>query len=90
MAVTEGPGLAGSLLVGITMAKTLAWLQGLPLVPVNHLEGHIYAAWLLDPGRGGQPAPEFPLVALVVSGGHTFLVEMADHLSLPAARPDRR
>ena len=49
VAVTEGPGLAGSLLVGITMAKTLAWSMGLPLVPVNHLEGHIYAAWLLDP-----------------------------------------
>ncbi len=49
IAVTEGPGLAGSLLVGITMARTLAWDTGLPLVPVNHLEGHIYAAWLLDP-----------------------------------------
>jgi N6-L-threonylcarbamoyladenine synthase len=80
VAVTEGPGLAGSLLVGITMAKTLAWLEGLPLVPVNHLEGHIYAAWLLDPDEPERPPPEFPLVALVVSGGHTFLVEMADHL----------
>jgi N6-L-threonylcarbamoyladenine synthase len=80
VAVTEGPGLAGSLLVGITMAKTLAWLYDLPLVPVNHLEGHIYAAWLLDPNEGEKPAPEFPLVALVVSGGHTFLVEMASHL----------
>ena len=75
-----GAGLAGSLLVGITMAKTLAWLHDLPLVPVNHLEGHIYAAWLLDPDEEDRPAPEFPLVALVVSGGHTFLVEMADHL----------
>src|SRR5687768_13742081 len=81
IAVTEGPGLAGSLLVGITMAKTLAWLQDLPLVPVNHLEGHIYAAWLLDPDEDEKPAPEFPLVALVVSGGHTFLVEMTDHLT---------
>jgi N6-L-threonylcarbamoyladenine synthase len=81
IAVTEGPGLAGSLLVGITMAKTLAWLHDLPLVPVNHLEGHIYAAWLLDPDEPEKPAPEFPLVALVVSGGHTFLVEMTDHLS---------
>ncbi len=62
------------------MAKTLAWLHDLPLVPVNHLEGHIYAAWLLDPDEPERPAPEFPLVALVVSGGHTFLVEMADHL----------
>jgi N6-L-threonylcarbamoyladenine synthase len=80
VAVTEGPGLAGSLLVGISMAKTLAWVHGLPLVPVNHLEGHIYAAWLLDPDEPDKPVPEFPLVALVVSGGHTFLVEMADHL----------
>ncbi len=81
VAVTEGPGLAGSLLVGITMAKTLAWSVGLPLVPVNHLEGHIYAAWLLDPDEEEMPAPEFPLVALVVSGGHTFIVEMTDHLT---------
>ena len=78
--VTQGPGLAGSLLVGITMARTLAWDTGLPLVPVNHLEGHIYAAWLLDPGEPEHDAPVFPLVALVVSGGHTFLVEMTDHL----------
>jgi N6-L-threonylcarbamoyladenine synthase len=81
IAVTYGPGLAGSLLVGLTMAKTLAWLHDRPLVPVNHHEGHIYAAWLLDPGQGEQAAPVFPLVALVVSGGHTFLVEMADHLT---------
>ncbi len=80
IAVTEGPGLAGSLLVGITMAKTLAWSQGLPLVPVNHLEGHIYAAWLLDPDEPERPAPRFPVVALVVSGGHTFIVEMTDQL----------
>ncbi len=80
VAVTEGPGLAGSLLVGITTAKTLAWVTGLPLVPVNHLEGHIYAAWLLRPGEPERPAPRFPLLALVVSGGHTFLVEMTDHL----------
>ena len=80
VAVTEGPGLAGSLLVGITMAKTLAWSLDLPLVPVNHLEGHIYAAWLLDPDEAEKPAPEFPLVAMVVSGGHTFIVEMQDHL----------
>ncbi|HUG47891.1 MAG TPA: tRNA (adenosine(37)-N6)-threonylcarbamoyltransferase complex transferase subunit TsaD [Candidatus Limnocylindria bacterium] len=81
VAVTEGPGLAGSLLVGITMAKTLAWVHDLPLVPVNHLEGHIYAAWLLDADEDDKPAPDFPLVALVVSGGHTFLVEMTDQLT---------
>lgn len=80
IAVTEGPGLAGSLLVGINMAKILAFAHGLPLVPVNHLEGHIYAAWLVEPDAPPGPEPEFPVVALVVSGGHTFLVEMHDHL----------
>ena len=80
VAVTYGPGLAGSLLVGINFAKTIAWAHGKPLVPVNHLEGHVYAGWLLDPGEEPKDAPPFPLVALVVSGGHTFLVEMRDHL----------
>jgi N6-L-threonylcarbamoyladenine synthase len=80
VAVTCGPGLAGSLLVGINFAKTLAWAHGKPLVPVNHLEGHVYAGWLLDPGEAARETPPFPLVALVVSGGHTFLAEMRDHL----------
>ncbi len=80
VAVTYGPGLAGSLLVGINFAKTLAWAHGKPLVPVNHLEGHVYAGWLTDPGEAEREAPPFPLAALVVSGGHTFLVEMRDHL----------
>ena len=80
VAVTYGPGLAGSLLVGVNFAKTLAWAHGKPLVPVNHLEGHVYAGWLLDPGETEREAPPFPLVALVVSGGHTFLAEMRDHL----------
>jgi N6-L-threonylcarbamoyladenine synthase len=79
VAVTEGPGLAGSLLVGINFAKTLAYVHGKPLVPVNHLEGHLYAAWLADETRE-VPEPLFPLVALIVSGGHTFLVEMPYHL----------
>jgi len=81
VAVTYGPGLAGSLLVGINAAKAVAWAQRKPLVPVNHLEGHVYAGWLLDPGAGEHDAPSFPLVGLVVSGGHTFLVEMRDHLT---------
>ncbi len=80
VAVTYGPGLAGSLLVGINVAKTLAWVHGKPLIGVNHLEGHVYAAWLMDPGQDEIGEPIFPLVALVVSGGHTFLVEMRDHL----------
>jgi N6-L-threonylcarbamoyladenine synthase len=81
VAVTFGPGLAGSLLVGINFAKALAWVHDKPLVGVNHLEGHIYAAWLLDPDEAEREEPPFPLVALVVSGGHTFLVEMRDHLT---------
>jgi N6-L-threonylcarbamoyladenine synthase len=81
VAVTYGPGLAGSLLVGINAAKAVAWAHGKPLIPVNHLEGHVYAGWLIDPGEPERDVPPFPLVALVVSGGHTFLVEMQDHLS---------
>jgi N6-L-threonylcarbamoyladenine synthase len=80
IAVTYGPGLAGSLLVGINFAKSLAFVRDRPLVGVNHLEGHLYAAWLLDPGEE-RDEPVFPLVALIVSGGHTFLVEMRDHLT---------
>jgi len=83
VAVTYGPGLAGSLLVGINFAKGLAFANDKPLIGVNHLEGHIYAAWLDGgaPGNSAAPMPVFPLVALVVSGGHTFLVEMTDHLA---------
>ena len=81
VAVTRGPGLAGSLLVGINFAKTLAFARDKPLVGVNHLEGHLYAAWLQPTPDAEAPEPPFPLVALIVSGGHTFLVEMRDHLS---------
>ncbi len=81
VAVTYGPGLAGSLLVGVNFAKALAWVHDRPLIGVNHLEGHIYAAWLRDAGEADRPDPIFPLVALVVSGGHTFLAEMPEHLT---------
>src|SRR5216683_1557325 len=67
IAVTQGPGLVGSLLVGVQAAKALAWVHGAPLCGVNHLEGHIYAAFL-----EGNP-PDYPFLALVVSGGHTAL-----------------
>jgi N6-L-threonylcarbamoyladenine synthase len=67
IAVTQGPGLVGSLLIGCSVAKSLAYVHQVPLVGVNHLEGHIYAAFLQD------PAPEYPFLALVVSGGHTAL-----------------
>ena len=81
IAVTYGPGLAGSLLVGINFAKALSWVHDVPLVGVNHLEGHVYAAWLHDTTDADRDDPVFPLVALVVSGGHTFLAEMEDHLT---------
>jgi N6-L-threonylcarbamoyladenine synthase len=83
IAVTYGPGLAGSLLVGINFAKALSWVHDVPLVGVNHLEGHVYAAWLLDKGEDDatKVEPIFPLVALIVSGGHTFIAEMTDHLT---------
>lgn len=90
VAVTYGPGLIGSLLVGVNLAKGLAVTHGLPLVPVNHIEGHIYANWLTAEQTDAQtdapgeprvlpPEPPFPLLCLVVSGGHTQLVLMADH-----------
>ncbi|MGH9475268.1 MAG: tRNA (adenosine(37)-N6)-threonylcarbamoyltransferase complex transferase subunit TsaD [Terriglobales bacterium] len=75
VAVTEGPGLAGALLVGISYAKSLAWAAGRPLVGVNHLEGHVQAV-LLEERRHGRPDPPLPALALVVSGGHTHLVRV--------------
>lgn len=80
VAVTYGPGLAGSLLVGVNAAKGLALGRNLPLVPVNHLEAHIYAHWLEVESEGAASARlEFPLLALIVSGGHTELILMRDH-----------
>jgi N6-L-threonylcarbamoyladenine synthase len=76
IAVTRGPGLAGSLVVGMNMAKGLAMGGNLPLIGVNHLEGHLYSPWLVD----DDLEPDFPLLALIVSGGHTELVLMRDHL----------
>jgi len=81
VAVTCGPGLAGSLVVGLNAAKGLALGAGLPLVGVNHLEGHIYSAWVYEAGETPPPAPQFPLLALLVSGGHTELNLMTDHLT---------
>jgi N6-L-threonylcarbamoyladenine synthase len=80
VAATRGPGLAGSLLVGLNAAKGIAIGADLPLVGVNHLEGHIYSAWVYNAGGIPDPEPEFPLMALLVSGGHTELNLMEDHL----------
>lgn len=92
LAVTRGPGLAGSLLVGVNAAKAAAWARGLPLVAVNHLEGHLYSNWLDEGGaldasaitRPSLPSLDaegraFPLLVLIVSGGHTELVLMEGH-----------
>ncbi|MBI4039460.1 tRNA (adenosine(37)-N6)-threonylcarbamoyltransferase complex transferase subunit TsaD [Candidatus Daviesbacteria bacterium] len=93
LAVTAGPGLIGSLLVGVETAKTLSWLWQKPIIPVNHLVGHIYTNWInQSSATSHQPAgkvravsqttvdaPRFPAVCLVVSGGHTDLVLMKGH-----------
>ena len=105
IAVTEGPGLVGSLLVGVNAAKAIAFMRGLPLVAVNHLEGHVYSNWLavasdklqvaggssddlvppahtqtdLQPATLPPVTPQFPILVLIVSGGHTELVLMEDH-----------
>jgi N6-L-threonylcarbamoyladenine synthase len=73
IAVTNGPGLAGSLLTGVNVAKAICLAQNLPLVGVNHLEGHMYANWL----TGNKL--EFPLICLIVSGGHSDIVLMKGH-----------
>ena len=72
VAVTFGPGLVGALLIGIQAAKSFAWANELPLIPVNHMAGHIYAASFVEPMI-------FPALALLVSGGHTELVYMKEH-----------
>ncbi len=89
IAVTRGPGLPGSLVIGMNTAKGLSLGSGLPVIGVNHLEAHIYSAWLHWPpfanGFSGdvelKPEPQFPLIVLIVSGGHTELVLMKDHLT---------
>ena len=75
VAATRGPGLVGSLLVGVSAAKSLALVWGKPFIGVNHLEGHLYSSFLEEPDL------ELPMVILLVSGGHTMLVSMDEHLS---------
>lgn len=74
IAVTIGPGLIGSLLIGVETAKTLSFVSKKPLIPVHHHLGHIYASWLT-----GENVPSFPAICLIVSGGHTLLLHMKDH-----------
>lgn len=75
IAVTRGPGLVGSLLVGVNYAKGLALASGKPLLGINHLEGHVYSLWLAEQQRDIR----FPVLLLIVSGGHTELILMEDH-----------
>ena len=82
--VTQGPGLVGSLLVGLTYARVLATALGKPLVPVNHLEGHVHAV-MLEAARANR-APKLPAICLVVSGGHTLLYEVTPQE--PPAQPE--
>jgi len=75
---TQGPGLAGSLVVGLNTAKAMAYALDRPLVAVNHLEAHIYANWLVDSRQAPEP-PAFPILCLLASGGHTELIVMTGH-----------
>jgi N6-L-threonylcarbamoyladenine synthase len=82
VAVTRGPGLAGSLVVGMNAAKGIALGRNLPLIGVNHLEGHIYSSWIYPHDTATPPAePQFPLLVLLVSGGHTELNLVNGHLN---------
>jgi N6-L-threonylcarbamoyladenine synthase len=77
VAVTQGPGLVGALLVGLSMGKAIAWSRGLPLVGVNHLDGHLFAVFLR---REGEPEPPpGPYAALLASGGHTAIYRVGGH-----------
>ena len=78
VAVTNGPGLIGSLVVGLVGAKTFADIHGLPLIGVNHLEGHLYANWIRLPDDP-RPKPALPALVLIASGGHAHMVWMQDH-----------
>ena len=77
IAVTYGPGLAGSLITGVNSAKAIAYSLGIPLIGVNHLEGHIYASWLAKANL--EEDPGFPMACLIASGGHTDLLVMEGH-----------
>lgn len=78
IAVTQGPGLVGSILIGLSFAKTTSYVTGIPFTGVNHIVSHPHASFLYEAGEKEKPAPEFPLIALIVSGGHTTLLRMDD------------
>jgi N6-L-threonylcarbamoyladenine synthase len=83
LAVTQGPGLLGSLLIGVITARTIAWSLNKPLYPVHHILGHVYANWITEQNSTTLPLPsqqpEFPVLALIVSGGHSQLMLATSH-----------
>lgn len=83
IAVTQGPGLLGSLLIGVLTARTLAWSLNKPLYPVHHILGHVYANWITEGPTYTTPyptkSPQFPVLALIISGGHTQLMYATNH-----------
>lgn len=81
IAFTAGPGLMGALLVGVSFAKSLALSLGIPLIQVNHMQGHILAHFIQKPGED-KPMPQFPFICLTVSGGHTQLVKVTDYFEM--------
>lgn len=81
VAFTRGPGLLGSLLVGTSFAKSLAWALNIPLIEVNHMEAHVLAHFITDE-KNPKPVPTFPFLCLTVSGGHTQIVKMTDYFSM--------
>jgi tRNA N6-adenosine threonylcarbamoyltransferase len=85
VAATAGPGLIGALLVGLSAGKAIAWSRGIPLVGVNHLEGHLFSGFLRSRGESPQPIP-YPFHGLVVSGGHAELVRVENDRIVPLAR----
>ena len=80
IAVTRGPGLAGSLVVGMNTAKGLSLASGIPIIGINHLEGHLYSAWV-PTDNSEYKEPQFPAIGLIVSGGHSSLILIEDHLT---------
>jgi N6-L-threonylcarbamoyladenine synthase len=82
VAVTQGPGLVGALLVGLQVAKAISWARSVPLVGVNHLVGHLMAVYLHYPGDIGSVRPSTPYVSLLASGGHTALFEVREPLQV--------
>lgn len=79
VAVTQGPGLISSLIIGTETANVISYVKNLPLIPVQHIAGHIYSNWLLDPKGHPESNPKFPILVLTVSGGHNDLILMKNH-----------